>query len=1006
MTPTIFDLCEPREDVAAGIVTDADYAADLAQVVNGTAPASYLDAALFFANTYPTRGLRNLLDNVCRRLAGSLSAASVFRLDTSFGGGKTHALIALVHAARGMRGVASSAEFLDPALLPRGPVRIAEFDGENADPLNGRRMGDGILARTPWGEIAYRLAGAAGYERLRVSDEKMGAPGAETLRELFGGEPTLILLDELAVWLRKVRNLPGVRDQLSPFLQGLFKAVDSAPNAAVVFTLSLGKEGRAPDAHGDEAIFVAERMAEAESVAARKATLLNPTEDDETPLVLRRRLFRSIDDERAAAVIDAYRALWSERREDLSPEASEPATADAFRASFPFHPEVLDVLTAKTATLANFQRVRGMLRILGRTIGQLWKLRPPDASALHLHHIDPGFAPIYQEIVTRLGMAMFVPAIRNDISAEPGHLGLAQEIDRDHFKGLAPYAEYVARTIFLHSLADKDSLKGVTRERLRYAMLGPALDISFLNSARTRFIQESAYLDDRPGAPMRFMAEANLTQLIRREERNVDPGEVRANLKDRIHEIFAGPALELVHFPGGPFDIADDVGNGRPRLATMSYDALAVSGAVDAVPDLIRRCYERKGTEGTTFRALRNNLLFIVADEAKLPDMRASMVRRLALQELKKPHRLAQLAEHQRDDVLKRERQSETTAAIAVQQCYRHLFYPAKGSSIPPTDLAHTAIELGSASERPGSGQQQVVRQLRELNKLRLAEDQPDNPTYIRDRTPLRNGQISTAALREEFRRDPALPILAGDDIFKKAIRNGVEQGEYVYRRGDLLYGKGDPQALIDITEDATIFTMAFAAEHGIWPRAAVKPAKPERPEPRREPLEVGELPVKPITAASSAAETTTRPPALSAEGVLKEALTVLWEKARKDHLPALAWLEIRMFEAADAFRLLGAVAAVPNARREVKLAGDYQTLGGSTMELHFSGTPDDAKPVKDFIEPQLRAAAERHVTASFRLTFENGLSLAGDAPERLAERLTRFASGAAYVSASAGAAP
>ncbi|MGH7058675.1 MAG: hypothetical protein ACREFZ_12535, partial [Acetobacteraceae bacterium] len=137
---------------------------------------------------------------------------------------------------------------------------------------------------------------------------------------------------------------------------------------------------------------------------------------------------------------------------------------------------------------------------------------------------------------------------------------------------------------------------------------------------------------------------------------------------------------------------------------------------------------------------------------------------------------------------------------------------------------------------------------------------------------------------------------------------------------------------------------------------------------------------------------------------VLKEALTVLWEKARKDHVQALAWLDIRMFEAADAFRLIGAIGAVPNARREVKLHGDYQTTSGSSMEISFTGTPDDAKPVKDFIEPQLRAAADRHVAASFHLTFESGLSLNGDAPEKLAERLTRFASGAAYVSASAGA--
>lgn len=205
---TVFETCRPRADVLAGAVSEAEFAADLAAVVAGGGPEEYRDPARFFRNTHPTRGLKTLLANVCRRLSGAGGeAAAIFRLDTSYGGGKTHGLIALAHAARGMDGVSEVGEFLDPALVPRGPVRLAVFDGENADPANGRRMGDGVLARTPWGEIAYALAGRAGYDRVRQSDETAVAPGADTLRELFGGEPTLILLDELSVWLRKARRL-------------------------------------------------------------------------------------------------------------------------------------------------------------------------------------------------------------------------------------------------------------------------------------------------------------------------------------------------------------------------------------------------------------------------------------------------------------------------------------------------------------------------------------------------------------------------------------------------------------------------------------------------------------------------------------------------------------------------------------------------------------------------------------------------------------------------------
>ena len=147
--PTIFESCRPRQDILAGAIAESDFAADLASVVSGRAGSDYLDPVRFFADTCPTRGLKNLLANVCRRLAGAGGeVAAIFRLDTSYGGGKTHGLIALAHAANGLKGVPNVAEFVEPSLLPPGNVRVAAFDGENADPANGRSMGDGVLAHT------------------------------------------------------------------------------------------------------------------------------------------------------------------------------------------------------------------------------------------------------------------------------------------------------------------------------------------------------------------------------------------------------------------------------------------------------------------------------------------------------------------------------------------------------------------------------------------------------------------------------------------------------------------------------------------------------------------------------------------------------------------------------------------------------------------------------------------------------------------------------------------
>jgi len=1021
--PTIFDLCEPRADVRDGTASESDFAADLAHVLRGGGPEEYSDPAKFFANTHPTEGLQDLLRNVCGRVTGKGgSVAAIFRLDTSFGGGKTHALIALVHAMQGMERVANPGEFIDPSRLPKQTVRIAAFDGENADPANGRRMAPDVLAYTPWGEIAYALAGKDGYERVRRSDEQGIAPGAETIAELFGGQPALILLDELAVYLRKLTSKPAAADQLTAFLTSLFKAVESSPNAALVYTLAVGKDGKGSDAYSFENQFVADKMAEAESVSARKATLLNPTRDDETVQVLRRRLFGRIDQAGAARVIAAYQELWTHNRSILCPEAGKSTTAEAFASSYPLHPDVMETLTAKTATLRDFQRVRGMLRILGRTVARLWQLRPADATAIHLHHIDPGYEPVGQEITTRLGQSMYVPAIRSDIAGIGNAEALAQEIDARSHKGMPPYAVYVARAIFMHSLAFNEALKGVSPEHLRYSVLGPATDISFIEEARRAFVAQSAYLDDRPAAPLRFLAEANLTQIIRREEQNVDPNEIRTQLNDRIRKIFEGTVLQPVLFPAGPWDVPDEVGSGRPMLVVLSPDACTVGPVADAVPELIARIYERKGSDGGSLRLLRNNLVFLVAEDGRVTNLRALMRRRLALGELKGGPRLNDLAEHQQAKVKEEEARSEADVAIAIQHAFRHLFYPSPpgpaGGAVP---LTHVPIPLPSASEKPGLGQQQVVRTLREYNrKLRLAEDEPDAPDYVRDRTPLKKGQMTTAALREEFRRDPALPILVGDDVFIKGIRKGVEQGGYVYRRDTLLYGQGDAFAAIVIDEQATVFTMDFARQQAIWPRAKKVAAMASNAAGGGKTADGfsdnsakldGFWSESQSGAATGAGASSHKPAAmppksaapLRAEGVLREALIRIWEQARGQRIGCLGTLTIRVFDPADGFRLLSVVGAVRSAdSKRVNIAGGYETAAGSAMDLDYTGTLQDAAPLRDFLDPQLRAATVKSVQVRFDLAFSDGLALDGDAPERLAEQLTRFATGAAYVEATA----
>ncbi len=555
-------------------------------------------------------------------------------------------------------------------------------------------------------------------------------------------------------------------------------------------------------------------------------------------------------------------------------------------------------------------------------------------------------------------------------------------------------------------------MKGLSVDHLRYSILSPAADISFIDDAKTKFRAESAYLDDRPTAPLRFNAEANLTQVIGREEKNIDPGEARTQLADRIKSIFGGHSLDLVPFPGGPWDVPDDVSDGKPRLVLLSHDALEIGADLRDIPDIVGRIFERKGADGNGLRSLRNNLVFVVADENKVSEMRRAIVRRLALQELKRPERIKELAEHQQAKVFELEKKSETEAAIAIQQCYRHILYPSRNAlgGAGSVQLAHSVIDIQNASERPGSGQLQVLRQLQSQNKVRDASDSPDSPSYIRDRTPLKKGQMTTRDLRDEFRRDPSLSILLSDDVFRKAIRKGIEEGVYVYKRGDLLAGPGDPMPSINIDEETTIFTMDFAKTKGIWPRPAPTPAS--QPASAVSGFSITSDPLPPIGSGpgapagfnDGATGGSIDPSAkvFTAEGVLKEALRKVIEQAKTAKIAKVDRVVIRLFEYGDAFKLIPIANSIAGTKRSVTLEGGYTTAQDSEMMFEFKGEAQDASTIKDYLEPQFRAAKVTDLKASILFDFESGLALDGDAADKFIEKLTRFASAAAYVEATA----
>ena len=285
--------------------------------------------------------------------------------------------------------------------------------------------------------------------------------------------------------------------------------------------------------------------------------------------------------------------------------------------------------------------------------------------------------------------------------------------------------------------------------------------------------------------------------------------------------------------------------------------------------------------------------------------------------------------------------------------------------------LRTRAIDIHSAPRQARPGQQQVVRALRELKQAaHCREDEPDSPAYIRDRTPLKKGQITTLALREEFRKRPG----AADPYRRRHLhpRRSAAASSRVstsIAAANCSTARATPREHRDRRAVGRVHhglcqgARHLAATDRLPPAPEPDPSQQAADRPRPA-ARIGLAPAQP-------AATPRRPaPTFTAEGVLQGgADQALGAGARQRRSRRSACLSIRMFDASDAFRLLGAIGAVRGRRRrQVGSTGGYETDDGGTMrDRALPGPVADAQPVKEFLEPQLRAAKDKTLQAALR---------------------------------------
>lgn len=826
----IRSTCEPRDDVLSGKLSDIHFAAQLDKIVRDSAHYPvYGRPDEFFEISYPTAGLKTLLARVFGRLTGAQGEAGahgVTRAETSFGGGKTHSLIAVYHLAKGAR-PANLGEFVDPVLLPGEPIQVAGIVGDALDPVNGLET-NGHRAFTLWGEMAAQL-GEHAFGVLAASDAERTAPGTETIRRALDKKPTIVIIDEIAQHVRQLAG-SGSEDvrrsagQVPVFLKNLFEVAMGDSNLAVIITLAssqdaYGKESNEISELLDElAGTYSETVRETHSVLERAGRAIKPAEDNEIGEILKRRLFSHIDPEAAAAAGDAYRELYEgviAQDQPLGGGASHPADyRDLIARTYPFHPELVRVLDKRLGEIPGFNRARGALKLLAELVAGIWDkdASEDDTEIINVADIDYAGEAIRNLLTVGLNRPQFAQVAEVDIAGPGSHAAL---VDRTRFSGRSPYATRACRTVFTHSLESKHGV-GAGRSDYLLGTLRTDDDPAFIDEALAAAEKVCWHLD-YDGIRWRFHTEPNVNRIIEDEKRNVLKSVAAEAVNDAVKYAFRNDSgVHVVPFPASPAEVkdAEDL-----RIAVIHHDLLTVdSASADNPAPLLTDILDHVGSSGG-IRMNRNTVVFVAADTDAVEALRDRVRTRLAVEKITGDHdRLATFTEQVRKKITDASDQAKLNERVAVTLCYKHLYFPTNDAA--HGYLRHVALPAQAQGDtQPAT--RMVLDVLRDEGKIKT---DPFAYNWLRAKTwPSPREAATTAEIAEWFHRDHSAPILRDVSRLKDSIRDGIRRDGWVYydTTSSKAYTASGASPNIEISRDAEVMTSDEASRRGILVRDA-----------------------------------------------------------------------------------------------------------------------------------------------------------------------------------------
>ena len=814
-----YQVVTPREDLRENRPLDAsEFAVHLDHIRHRRAHEDYVRPDRFFARTFLTTSLRELLTQVVRRLSGlSVETSAVFNMATQFGGGKTHALAALYHlanggdAARSWKGVGGLLIDAGVGSVPKAPSAV--FVGTEFDVIDGRGGNGEPLRRTPWGEIAWQLGGQRSFDAVAEHDARGVAPAGDVIRKMLPNGSALILMDELLNFVSRGRKL-GMRDQLFDFLQNLSE--EARARAGIVLCVSIPKS------------LVTEMSPEDEEDYTRLKNLLNRlgkaimmSAETEVAEIIRRRLFEWEGLPPEAEKTAREYADWVAANEGALSGLTAETAYEQFRASYPFHPSVLSVFERKWQALPRFQRTRGILRLLALWVARAY--REDHRNAYKEPLIGLGTAPVEDPMFRS---AMFEQLGTNDLEG-PATTDIAGKSDA-HAIRLDREAAPEVRKARLHQKAATailfESNGGQLRAEasigeIKAALGGTDVNLADVDQALEGLITSCYYLTSERNR-YRFSLTPNVNKILTDRRAAVQLKEIDERLRKEIGAAFRPGSKNLGidrrHFPSRSNDVPD---RAILTLVVMGPD---VPASAVATTQLIETILRESGTSGRTFKS---GLLFTAPDSVGQMAEQARDV--LAWEDIEDDaDTRSRLDTSQQGLLTQKVARAKAELREAIWRAYRHLFLLGRDNSVRQIDLGNITSSMA------GSLMELYTNELVRLDEV----TDTVGPNQLKKYWPGAFTEWSTKGVRDAFFASPALPRLLKPMSLRRTIADGVTQGMLGYARKDATgqlklerFGESLSELEVEISDDAFILREDDARKLMEPPRVTRLTVRPAR---------------------------------------------------------------------------------------------------------------------------------------------------------------------------------